>query len=119
MGGVRPSVGHGERKGVGAALVRVGRPVLSIDKSAVPNTVTLAESLLFDGFGSGVELDTLAPFDSVVSRATTVAVIVTVAVLSLASVPSEHDTVRSHLPCVDCASTTVKPGSIGSLTVTF
>ena len=85
----------------------------------MPNTVTLAESLLFDGFGSGVELDTMALFGSVVSRATTVAVIVTVAVLPAVSVPSEHETVRSQLPCVDCASTTPKPGLIGSLTVTF
>ena len=85
----------------------------------MPNTVTLAESLLFDGSGSGVELDTLALFDSVVSRAVTVAVIVIVAVLSAVSVPSEHDTVRSQLPSVDCASTTLKPAGIGSLTVTF
>ena len=102
-----------------APCVGLTSPVLSIDRSAVPNTVTLAESLLLDGFGSGVELDTLALFGSVVSRATTVAVIVTVAVLSAASVPSEHDTVRSQVPSVDCASTTLNPGSIGSLTVTF
>ncbi len=48
--------------------------------------------------GSGVELDTLALFDRVVSRATTVAVIVIVAELSAASVPSEHETVRSQVP---------------------
>ena len=53
----------------------------------MPSTVTLAESLLLDGFGSGVELDTLALFDSVVSRAVTVAVIVTVAVLSAVERP--------------------------------
>ena len=110
MGGVRPSVGHGERKGVGAALVRVGRPRLIDRQIRGAQHRDARRSLLFDGFGSGVELDTLALFDRVVSRATTVAVIVTVAVLSPASVPSEHDTVRSHLPCVDCASTTVKPG---------
>lgn len=85
----------------------------------MPRTVTLAESLLFDRFGSGVELDTLALFESVVSRATTVAVIVTVAVLSAPTVPSEHDTVRSQLPSVDWASTTLNPGLIGSLTTTF
>ena len=73
----------------------------------MPSTVTLAESLLLAGFGSGVELETLAVFVSVVSRAITVAVIVIVAVSSAASVPSEHETVGSQLPCVVWTSTSL------------
>ena len=49
-------------------------------------------------FGSGVELETLAVFVSVVSCAITVAVIVIVAVELAASVPSEHETDVLQLP---------------------
>ena len=66
----------------------------------MPSTVTLAESVLFDGSGSGVELDTLALLVSVVSRAITVAVIVIVTVELAVTVPSEHETVASQLPWV-------------------
>ena len=65
--------------------------------------MTLAEALLLSVFGSGVELETVAVFVSVVLRAITVAVIVIVAVELAAIVPSEHETVVSQLPLAGLA----------------
>jgi hypothetical protein len=64
----------------------------------VPRTLTLAESELFSGSGSGVELDTRALLVSVVSRAITLALIVTVTVELAVTAPSEQETVALQLP---------------------
>ena len=71
------------------------------------STVDARRGAVVGGFGSGVELETLAVFVSVVSRAITVAVIVIVAVEFAASVPSEHETVVSQLPWLVCTLTSL------------